>query len=70
MRVKESNDEDSDAEESDDDDAAPELPVERRRSARIKAGALPPERLTYVAKIKESEWNKLEETSKAVMAEL
>ena len=67
---EESDDEDSDAEESDDDDAAPELSVERRRSARIKAGVLPPERLTYVAKIKESEWNKSAETSKAVTAEL
>ena len=66
---EESDDEDSDDEESDDDDVAPEVPVERRKSKRIKAGVLPPERLTYVAKIKESEWNKSAKTSKAVTAE-
>ena len=49
---EESDDKDLDDEESDDNDVAPEVPVERRKSKRIKAGVLPPERLTYIAKNK------------------
>ena len=66
----ESDNEDSDDEESVNYAAAPESPVEPRRSARIKAGVLPPESLTFVTKIKQTEWDKLEETSKAVTTEL
>ena len=44
---EESDDNEPDDEESDDDAAAPELPVEQRRSARIEARVLPPERLNF-----------------------
>ena len=47
----------------------PELAL-LRRSKRIRIGFAAPDRLTLVTKIKESEWNKQEETSKAVKSEL
>ena len=41
-----------------------------RRSERIRIGVAAPDRLSLVTKIRESEWNKQEETSKAVKSEL
>ena len=48
----------------------PHEPAELKRNARIGAGVAPPERLTLVTKIKEADWYKEEETSKAVKCEL
>ena len=63
---REGNDEDVDEEEAN----IPHEPAALRRSARIGAGVAPPERIMLVTKIKEADWDKEEETSKAVKCEL
>ena len=62
---------DGDDEELDDEDEdPPKLPCKPRKSDRVKAGVLPPERLSLVTKIKESKWATNEDASKAVRGEL
>jgi hypothetical protein len=59
-------------EDDDEEEASATLrePEVLRGSERIRSGVAPPERLTLVTKIGESEWDKQEETGRAVKCEL
>ena len=55
--------------EKEEEGIPPPEPEGLRRSHKIRAGVAPPERLTLVMKIRESEWDKQEGTSKMVKSE-
>jgi hypothetical protein len=54
----------------DEEVSVAELPAALRRSARIKAGVAPPDKLTLVTKIKESAWMTNEDAGNVVREEL